>query len=129
MGRRACSGISANHASMFLDEQLRKLYETAFPKEEQIPWDDLEMTIMMMGPGTFTLQVIFFLFVLVDGNLLDVFHLRRIARLGIGLLIGVADGEDIIQLIVNGDVKAVEEELALLIRKKKAHGTTKTTGA
>ena len=23
------------------DEQLRQLYETAFPKEEQIPWDDL----------------------------------------------------------------------------------------
>ena len=70
------------------------LYETAFPKEEQIPWDDLvrligemcdnkeqrlrrhafylrngfrdtnvyrcwddlEMNMMMMGPGTFTLQ-------------------------------------------------------------------------
>ena len=23
------------------DEQIRQLYETAFPEEEQIPWDDL----------------------------------------------------------------------------------------
>ena len=87
--RSACPlGSSKN------DGQLKMLYETAFPTEEQIPWDDLvrligemcdnkeqrlrrhafylrngfrdtnvyrcwddlEMTMMMMGPGTFTLQ-------------------------------------------------------------------------
>ena len=26
-------------------EQLRQLYETAFPREEQIPWDDLMQLI------------------------------------------------------------------------------------
>jgi hypothetical protein len=45
--------ISTDNAN---DGQLKQLYETAFPKEELIPWDDLEMTIMMMGPGTFSLH-------------------------------------------------------------------------
>ena len=44
------------------DEQIRQLYETAFPQNEQIPWDvyrtynDIIMTIMMRGEGTFTMQ-------------------------------------------------------------------------
>lgn len=40
-------------------EQIRQLYESAFPEEEQIPWDDLMRLIgeMMMGEGTFTMQV------------------------------------------------------------------------
>ena len=66
------------------NEQIRRLYETAFPEDEQIPWDelmrlvgempldfirngfrdtnvyrtynDITMTIMMMGDGTFTMQ-------------------------------------------------------------------------
>ena len=39
-----------------VNEQIKHLYQTAFPENEQIPWDDLEMTIMMIGPGTFTMQ-------------------------------------------------------------------------
>ena len=39
-----------------VNEQIKQLYQTAFPENEQIPWDDLEMTIMMTGPGTFTMQ-------------------------------------------------------------------------
>ena len=44
------------------DEQIRQLYETALPQNEQIPWDvyrtynDIIMTIMMRGEGTFTMQ-------------------------------------------------------------------------
>ena len=34
-------------------EQLRRLYETAFPQEEQIPWDDLMQLIDTM-PLDFT---------------------------------------------------------------------------
>ena len=45
--------ITASDAN---DEQIKQLYQTAFPENEQIPWDDLEMTIMMIGPGTFTMQ-------------------------------------------------------------------------
>ena len=41
----------------------------------------------------------------------------------------VADGEDVVQLIVSRDVKAVEEELAFLVRQQKAHWATETTGA
>ena len=61
--------------------------------------------------------------------LLDVLHLRGIAGLGVGLLVGIANGEDIVQLVISGDVEAVEEELALLIRQQEAHGTTEATGA
>lgn len=31
------------------DEQIKQLYETAFPVEEQIPWDDLLRLIGEMG--------------------------------------------------------------------------------
>ena len=47
--------------------------------------------------------------------ILDVFHFRGIARLGIGLLVRVADGEDVVQLVVSGDIKTVEKELAFLV--------------
>ena len=39
-----------------VNEPIKHLYQTAFPENEQIPWDDLQMTIMMIGPGTFTMQ-------------------------------------------------------------------------
>ena len=51
----------------------------------------------------------------IGGILLDVFNLRSIAGLGVGLLVRVADGEDVVQLVVSGDVEAVEEELAFLV--------------
>ena len=38
--------ITAENAN---DGQLRLLYETAFPKEEQIPWDDLVRLIGEMN--------------------------------------------------------------------------------
>ena len=31
------------------DEQIKQLYQTAFPKEEQIPWDDLVRLIGEMN--------------------------------------------------------------------------------
>lgn len=31
------------------DEQIKQLYQTAFPEEEQIPWDDLTRLISEMG--------------------------------------------------------------------------------
>ena len=47
--------------------------------------------------------------------LLDVLHLRGIARLGGGLFVGIADGEDVIQLVISGNVETIEEELTLLV--------------
>ena len=44
-------------------------------------------------------------------ELFNVFHLRCIAGLGIGLFVRIADGDDIVQFIVFGDVETVEEEL------------------
>ncbi len=38
------------------DDQIKQFYESAFPVEEQIPWDDLVRLIGEMGPGTFTMQ-------------------------------------------------------------------------
>lgn len=35
------------------DEELRRLYQTAFPEEEQIPWDDL-MRLVVAMPLDFT---------------------------------------------------------------------------
>ena len=35
------------------DDQMRRLYESAFPKDEQIPWDDLMRLIKEM-PLDFT---------------------------------------------------------------------------
>ena len=43
--------------------------------------------------------------------LFNVLHLRGIAGLGIGLFVRIADGDDIVQFIVFGDVETVEEEL------------------
>ena len=42
-------------------------------------------------------------------------HLRGITRLGIGLFVGIADGNDVVQLVIGGDVETVEEELAFLV--------------
>ena len=61
--------------------------------------------------------------------LFDIFHFRGITRLGIGLFVGIADGDDVIQLVVGRDVETVEEELALLIRQQEAYGTAQTAGA
>ena len=66
-------------------------------------------------------------FVLLYDSLLDVLHLRSIAGLGIGLLVGVADGEDVVQFVVGRDVKTVEEKLAFLVRQQEAHRTAKAT--
>lgn len=33
------------------DDQIKQFYESAFPVEEQIPWDDLVRLIGEMGPG------------------------------------------------------------------------------
>ena len=39
-----------------LRQELRKLYQTAFPDDEQIPWADLMRLVEeMLGPGTFTM--------------------------------------------------------------------------
>lgn len=38
------------------DDQIKQFYESAFPVEEQIPWDDLVRLIGEMGPGTFMMQ-------------------------------------------------------------------------
>lgn len=67
--------------------------------------------------------------VLLYDCLLDVLHLRGIAGFGCGLLVGVADGEDVIQLVIGGNVKTVEEELTLLVRYQHSYGSTETTGA
>jgi hypothetical protein len=47
--------------------------------------------------------------------LLDILYLRSVARLGVGLFVGITDSDDVVQLIVLGDVKTVEEELALVV--------------
>ena len=49
------------------------------------------------------------------GKLLNVLHLRGIAGFGIGLLVRVADGNNIVQLIVGRNVKTIKEELAFLV--------------
>ena len=42
-------------------------------------------------------------------------YLRCIAGLGVRGLVGIADGKDVVKLIVGGDVETVEEELALVV--------------
>ena len=49
--------------------------------------------------------------------LLDELHFRGITWLRIGLLVRIADGDDIVQLVVGRDIETVEEELALLVRQ------------
>ena len=49
--------------------------------------------------------------------LFNVLHFGGITGLGIGLFVGVADGDDVVQFVVSRDVETVEEELALLVRQ------------
>jgi hypothetical protein len=47
--------------------------------------------------------------------LLNKLYLFGIARLGVGGLVGVADGKDVVELVIGGDVETLEEELALIV--------------
>jgi hypothetical protein len=47
--------------------------------------------------------------------LLDKLYLFGVARLGVGGLVGVADGKDVVKLEIGGDVEALKEELALIV--------------
>ena len=54
---------------------------------------------------------------------LDVFYLAFIAGLCLWLLVGIADGNDVVQLIVLWDVKTVKEELGFRIGLDKTYWT------
>ena len=61
--------------------------------------------------------------------LFDEQHFAVIAWLSLGRFIGIADGQDVVDLIVDGDAQCFTEELGLGIALDKTDDTTETAGA
>ena len=49
--------------------------------------------------------------------LLNILHLRGVTGLCVGLFVGVADREDVVQLVVRGDVETIEDFVSLILLK------------
>ena len=50
-------------------------------------------------------------------NPLNILHLRGVAGLCVGLFVGVAYREDVVQLVVRGDVETFEDFVSLILLK------------
>ena len=61
--------------------------------------------------------------------LFDEQHFAVIAWLSLGRFIGIADGQDVVDLIVDGDAQCFTEELGLGIGLEETDDTAETTGA